>query len=75
MKAVNTFIDRIPPTMHEEYMDDVMLMVLKLRGLKPQELDFKPKFSIPYKLIVAFGRKSPCSVYQQLKMNLSGKCL
>ncbi|XP_005179568.1 juvenile hormone acid O-methyltransferase-like [Musca domestica] len=74
MRAVNPFIDRIPATMHDEYMDDVMLMVLKLRGWKPQKLDFKAKFSIPYDLIVASGRKSPCSVYQQIKKNLLGKC-
>ncbi|XP_061394069.1 juvenile hormone acid O-methyltransferase-like, partial [Musca vetustissima] len=37
MKAVNPFLDRIPPALHSDFMDDVMLMLLKHLGLTVQE--------------------------------------
>ncbi|XP_073826313.1 juvenile hormone acid O-methyltransferase-like isoform X2 [Musca autumnalis] len=58
MKAVNPFINRIPMALHEEYIDDLMLMLLKHMNLRAEDMDFKAKFSVPYRLIVAFGRKS-----------------
>ena len=56
LKAVDTFLDRIPRELHEQYMADLMMEFMK----KPETNKTTDDGGIPmkYVLIVAFARKS-----------------
>ncbi|XP_013113388.1 juvenile hormone acid O-methyltransferase-like [Stomoxys calcitrans] len=57
MKAVNPFLDRIPISLHKDYLDDLMSMTLKSLGWPIDNADYNIKFPVPYQLLIAFGRK------------------
>ncbi|XP_073821507.1 juvenile hormone acid O-methyltransferase-like [Musca autumnalis] len=48
MKAVNPFLDRVPVALHEEFMDDIMLEIIKQVGLTAHQVDLKAQFTVPY---------------------------
>lgn len=59
VKAVNPFIDRIPPHEHEEYFDDYVQLVSNMRLiLDDRESDEDGcRIIVPYKLLVVYARK------------------
>ncbi|XP_059221411.1 juvenile hormone acid O-methyltransferase-like [Stomoxys calcitrans] len=57
MRAVNPFLVRIPDSLHDEYMNDVMSMILEGLHWPNVSAEYRYKFPSPYKLLVAYGRK------------------
>lgn len=59
MKAINPFIDRIPVSLQNNFMDDLINTVISLDlNENHNSNDSDCKFNIPYKLLVAYARKS-----------------
>ncbi|KAM7351815.1 juvenile hormone acid methyltransferase isoform 1-T1 [Cochliomyia hominivorax] len=60
VKAVCPFLDRMPLSLHDTFMDDFINTVTNLdlkQNLHSNELDYK--FNSPYKLLIAYAKKSP----------------
>ncbi|XP_075150094.1 juvenile hormone acid O-methyltransferase-like [Haematobia irritans] len=57
MKAVNPFLDRIPVVLHEEYMNDIMAMILKCMDLPRHSDVYKISFPVSYKILIVYARK------------------
>lgn len=59
MKAVNPFIKRIPESLHNSFMDDLINAVTTLNLKQNHNLnELDSNFNMPYKLMVAYARKS-----------------
>lgn len=59
MKAINPFIDRMPVSLQDNFMDDLINTVISLDLNENHNFnDSDCKFNIPYKLLVAYARKS-----------------
>ncbi|XP_065356806.1 juvenile hormone acid O-methyltransferase [Calliphora vicina] len=63
VKAVCPFLDRIPLSLHDSFMDDFINIVTSLdlrQDHHSNELDYT--FNSPYKLVIAYAQKSPRNV-------------
>lgn len=59
MKAINPFIDPIPVSLQDNFMDDLINTVISLDLNENYNFnDSNCKFNIPYKLLVAYARQS-----------------
>ncbi|KAH8266626.1 hypothetical protein KR018_003824 [Drosophila ironensis] len=58
VKAICPFLERMPPALHEEFLDDFIDIVVSM-NLQQGEDNQDQKFISPYKLVVAYARKSP----------------
>ncbi|EDW64414.1 juvenile hormone acid O-methyltransferase [Drosophila virilis] len=64
VKAVCPFLERIPTSLHEEFLDDFVDIVISMNLKEDQKIDcekdrLEDRFISPYKLVVAYARKSP----------------
>lgn len=60
MKAINPYLNRMPPSLHDSFMDDFINTVTSLDIQQHHNSNvFDYKFNIPYKLMVAYARKAP----------------
>ncbi|KAH8413227.1 hypothetical protein KR009_009057 [Drosophila setifemur] len=58
VKAICPFLERMPSTLHEDFLDDFIEIVISM-NLQQGEGNQDQKFISPYKLVVAYARKSP----------------
>lgn len=63
VKAICPFLERIPVAQHEEFLDDFIDVVISMNLQEDQQCDIdkdqqKQRFKSPYKLLVAYARKS-----------------
>ncbi|KAH8376164.1 hypothetical protein KR200_005411 [Drosophila serrata] len=58
VKAICPFLERMPSTLHEDFLDDFIEIVISM-NLQQGESNQDQKFLSPYKLVVAYARKSP----------------
>ncbi|KAH8255494.1 hypothetical protein KR038_004650 [Drosophila bunnanda] len=58
VKAICPFLERMPSTVHEDFLDDFIEIVISM-NLQQGERNQDQKFLSPYKLVVAYARKSP----------------
>ncbi|XP_017056398.1 juvenile hormone acid O-methyltransferase [Drosophila ficusphila] len=58
VKAICPFLERMPATLHEDFLDD-FVDIVKSMNLQQGEDNPQQKFLSPYKLVVAYARKSP----------------
>ncbi|XP_017134068.1 juvenile hormone acid O-methyltransferase [Drosophila elegans] len=58
VKAICPFLERMPSTLHEEFLDDFVDIVISM-NLQQGEKNEDQKFLSPYKLVVAYARKTP----------------
>ncbi|KAL7740230.1 hypothetical protein ACLKA6_002206 [Drosophila palustris] len=63
VKAICPFLERIPVALHEEFLDDFVDVVISMNLQEDQQCDVdtdqrEQRFKSPYKLLVAYARKS-----------------
>jgi len=58
VKAICPFLERMPIDLHEEFLDDFIDVVISM-NLQQGEKNEDRKFLSPYKLVVAYARKTP----------------
>ncbi|KAH8249343.1 hypothetical protein KR032_008651 [Drosophila birchii] len=58
VKAICPFLERMPSILHEDFLDDFIKIVISM-NLQQGEGNQDQKFLSPYKLVVAYARKSP----------------
>ncbi|BFF95937.1 juvenile hormone acid O-methyltransferase [Drosophila madeirensis] len=60
VKAICPFLERMPAALHEDFLDDFIQIVISMNLQQgDQHKDQDQKFISPYKLVVAYARKSP----------------
>jgi len=57
VKAVNPFVGRMPRELHEQYMTDCMMELMKMKMAETNRDDEDGVVSFKYGLMVAFARK------------------
>ncbi|XP_017064507.2 juvenile hormone acid O-methyltransferase [Drosophila eugracilis] len=58
VKAICPFLERMPTDLHEDFLDDFIDIVISM-NLQQGERNEDQKFLSPYKLVVAYARKTP----------------
>ncbi|KAH8352690.1 hypothetical protein KR084_005686 [Drosophila pseudotakahashii] len=58
VKAICPFLERMPSSLHENFLDDFIDIVISM-NLQQGDKNEDQKFLSPYKLVVAYARKTP----------------
>ncbi|EDW90127.1 juvenile hormone acid O-methyltransferase [Drosophila yakuba] len=58
VKAICPFLERMPSDLHEQFLDDFIEIVISM-NLQQGDKNEDQKFLSPYKLVVAYARKTP----------------